>query len=67
MPIRKPQRAKRKMEKAENYRKRVPRQPAGEPMGEHLTGFKGSKIDLECNCGGCHPNARLGKHKVVHI
>lgn len=43
-------------------------QPAGQPQGKHLSGFKGMKSDVECNCGGCHPNAKAnaGKAKVVN-
>lgn len=67
MPISKSQKQARKSIRVENYRKRVPTQPAGMPQGEHLTGFKGTKVEGICLCGGCHPNARAGKKKEVVI
>lgn len=47
-------RAARRNARAEAYRKRVPRQPDGQPMGKHLAGFKGTKVDETCFCGGCN-------------
>lgn len=43
-------------------------QPAGQPQGKHLTGFKGMKIDQLCECGGCHPNAKAaaGRTRVIN-
>lgn len=63
----KEKRAARRAERAENYRKRVPTQPTGMPQGEHLTGFKGTKVEGTCYCGGCNPAARVGKNKEVVI
>lgn len=37
---------------------RIPLQPDGMPQGRHMTGFKGSKVEGTCLCGGCHPNAK---------
>lgn len=46
---------------------RVAQQPDGMPRGKHLKGFKGTKVDAICFCGGCHPNAQAGKNKVVYV
>jgi hypothetical protein len=43
---------------------RSPLQPAGMPQGKHLTGFKGTKADEECFCGGCHPNAKANAKRA---
>lgn len=59
-------RAKRVAQKQENYRKREPLQVDGQPQGKHLTGFKGTKSNVECFCGGCHPNARAARAKVIY-
>lgn len=67
MPAKKgAKRAVRRAQKLDNYRKREPLQVDGQPQGKHLSGFKGTKVNAECFCGGCHPNARLGKSKVVY-
>lgn len=66
MPVKnKQRRAARRAERQERYRKRVPTQTKGMPQGEHLAGFKGTKTDEVCFCGGCHPNAAAKKGKVV--
>lgn len=36
----------------------VPTQVDGQPQGKHLQGFKGTKVEGVCKCGGCHPNAK---------
>jgi len=43
---------------------RFPQQPPGMPRGKHLTGFKGMKTEENCNCGGCHPNAKAAQEKI---
>lgn len=58
MAVKPGKRAARRNERAERYRKRVPRQPEGMPMGKHLAGFKGSKTDVPCYCGGCSARAK---------
>lgn len=60
-------REKRRLQRAENFRKRVPTQPDGMPQGKHLSGFKGMRVDGVCYCGGCNPAARKAKDKVVVI
>ena len=37
----------------------IPLQAPGEPSGKHMTGFKGSKVEGICRCGGCLPKLRL--------
>lgn len=46
---------------------RVANQPDGMPQGRHLTGFKGTKVEGVCLCGGCHPKAQAGKKFVKVI
>ena len=44
----------RREQRQANFKARVPEQPAGFPRGQHLTGFKGVKVDQLCFCGGCY-------------
>lgn len=70
MPAKKsPARAARAAEKItkKSQKNRMALQPDGQPQGKHLSGFKGTKVDATCLCGGCHPNAQAGKSKVVMI
>lgn len=62
-------RAARRADKLINksQKNRIPLQPDGQPQGKHLSGFKGTKVDALCLCGGCHPNAKAAKDKVVII
>jgi hypothetical protein len=46
---------------------RIPLQPPGMPQGKHLAGFKGTKVDGTCLCGGCHPNAQAGKRHTIYL
>lgn len=59
MPVKRGHKGSRRAERAETFRKRVPDQPDGMPRGKHLAGFKGTKVDGVCMCGGCHPNAKI--------
>lgn len=61
----KQRRASRRADRQEHYRKRVPNQPDGMPQGKHLAGFKGTKVEGTCLCGGCNPAAVEKKGKVV--
>lgn len=62
-------RAARRAQKLINksQKNRIARQPDGMPQGRHLTGFKGTKVDVACFCGGCHPHAQAAKGKVVWV
>lgn len=62
----KARKAARRQERADNFRKRVPTQPDGEPQGKHLTGFKGTKTNVACFCGGCNPAAKENRGKVIY-
>lgn len=44
--------AKRRAERSDRYRKRVPTQQDGFPQGKHLRPKPGEK--LNCSCGGCN-------------
>lgn len=56
---------KRREDRKERHRKRVPAQPDGMPMGKHLAGFKGTKAEGICLCGGCNPKAKENSGKAV--
>jgi len=55
-------RAERRIIREERHRKRVPTQPEGMPQGKHST-----RKEDRCMCGGCHPNAKAAKGRVVVI
>jgi hypothetical protein len=57
----------RREARAERYRKRVAIQPDGMPSGKHLAGFKGTKVEGTCLCGGCNPKAKSNRGKVLVI
>lgn len=68
MPVKKKEkRATRRANRQESYRKRTPIQPDGQPSGKHLTGFKGTKVEGICLCGGCNPKAVANKNKVITV
>ena len=57
--------ASREVKRINEARKRVsfwrgiPQEAPGEMRGKHLAGFKGSKVEGICRCGGCLPKSRL--------
>lgn len=64
----KARRAARRAEKliAKSQKNRMAAQPDGQPQGKHLSGFKGTKVDALCLCGGCHPHARKDYVRVIN-
>jgi len=65
MPVKnKAKRAARRADKQERYRKRVPNQPNGMHQGKHLAGFKGTKVEGTCLCGGCNAKRKTSNVTV---
>lgn len=49
----------------ERKKNRIPQQGPGMPRGTHIMGFKGTKTDEKCNCGGCNPNAKANHGRPI--